>query len=585
MKELIFKRIFTGTLIILTLAFFLSCASPAFAADLFKQDIGKSADTITKVEESSPGLLLVCDCMHSVAKDRVFLNKLKAELEKKGKSALVCKYHSIANNHILAIKNCPKGYWVVYGACLCSGTWRDLNIGINNGYLKSAWKKNEIKGLVFVNLSSYMIKNLTFLKRAWDDNFSPASFKGIDNPYKYLIDAGFKVAESPMYNKYVIDERRIPYLADEIIKAVGGAAAAPAKSGAFKDSSLQENTQGIIDIAIRSQFASENGDLGNVSGGPASLGMIMEFYGVKKSTPELAKLCQTRPVLGTGFNEMAGVAKSLGFDNSYVTTGRGIDWLKSMTDAGKPVIVHVDTKGHWPQGHYMVATGVKDGKVFIADPWTGHTASYSITLFKAMWASRQSRAIVISKSAQEKAAAKASPKTPASSNDGDKNDKKTSSTKGPAGNFPSPGGEYLKASSKAPSTNTKVVSIAKGLRASTAKQTAVNVFKWVRSNVKYSYYSNSLRGALKTISGGSGNCCDQASVAISLLRAAGVPARYAHSTSCRFTSGLVCGHVWAEAYIDGKWQSLDTTSSRNSVGSLNSFRALASVRHYVNVPF
>jgi predicted double-glycine peptidase len=395
-----FKNFISGPLLILTIIFFARFNSSAFALSegLFNQDIGKTADTITKVESASPGLLLVCDCMHSVAKDRIFLNKLKNELEKKGKSALVCKYHSIANNHILAIKNCPKGFWIVYGACLCSGTWRDLDIGINRGYLKSAWKKNDIKGLVFLNLSSYNLKKLKYLKRAWDDNFSPQSFKGIDNPYQYLINAGFKVAESPMYNKYVIDERRIPYLADEIIKAVGGAAPAASTSGIFKDSSLSENTSGVIDIGIRAQFASENGELGNVSGGPASLGMIMEYYGVNKSTPALAKLCGTRPVAGTGFNEMAGVARTFGFDKSYVTTGRGINWLDDITAAGKPVIVHVDTKGFWPQGHYMVATGVKNGKVFVADPWTGHTASYSIAQFKTIWAARQSRAIVIEKS-------------------------------------------------------------------------------------------------------------------------------------------------------------------------------------------
>jgi len=391
-----FKRAFLPGFIIFSFLALLFCAGSSFASDLFNQDIGKSAGTITKESgEVRPKLLLVCDCMHSVAKDRVFLNKLKAELAKKGYYAEVSKYHSIANNHILTIKNCPKGYWVVYGACLCAGTWRDLDIGINRGYLKSAWKGNEIKGLVFVNLSSLMIKNLKFLKRAWDDNFSPKSFTGIEDPYQYLIRAGFKVVESSMYNKYVIDERRIPYLADGIIKAVGGDAAKPAEPAAVKDPAA--DAPGIVDLNIRSQFASENGELGNVSGGPASLGMIMEYYGLKRSTPELAKLCQTRSVKGTGFNEMASVAKNLGFDKSRVATGCGIDWLKSMTEAGKPVMVHVNTAGFWPQGHYMVATGVKNGKVIVADPWTGRTNSYSVAQFKAMWATRQNRAIIIEK--------------------------------------------------------------------------------------------------------------------------------------------------------------------------------------------
>ncbi len=407
-----FKRFFLTGFIILSFMIWPFGAGPSFASGLFNQDIGSDVGSITKVGgEVKPKLLLVCDCMHSVAKDRVFLNKLKAELAKKGYYTEVSKYHSIANNHILTIKNCPKGYWVVYGACLCSGTWRDLNIGINKGYLRGAWKANEIKGLVFVNLSSLMIKNLKFLKRAWDDNFSPRSFTGIENPYQYLISAGFKVAESSMYNKYVIDERRIPYLADEIIKAVGGEPGKNTASDIAKDQA--DGVSGTVDLNIRSQFASENGELGNVSGGPASLGMIMEYYGLKRSTPELAKLCQTRSVKGTGFNEMASVAKNLGFDKSRVATGCSIDWLKSMTEAGKPVMVHVNTAGFWPQGHYMVATGVRDGKVIVADPWTGRTNSYSVAQFKAMWATRQNRAIIIEKTGAIAKAPTAAVKTPA----------------------------------------------------------------------------------------------------------------------------------------------------------------------------
>ncbi|HNY12666.1 MAG TPA: transglutaminase family protein, partial [Candidatus Wallbacteria bacterium] len=118
----------------------------------------------------------------------------------------------------------------------------------------------------------------------------------------------------------------------------------------------------------------------------------------------------------------------------------------------------------------------------------------------------------------------------------------------------------------------------------TAKQTAVNTFNWMRSHVSYAFYNNSQRGALNTLSRSSGNCCDQANLIVSILRAAGVPARYAHSSSCRFSSGTY-GHVWAEAYIDGKWLSLDTTSSKSGVGSQNNCRILASVRKYTNVPF
>ena len=36
------------------------------------------------------------------------------------------------------------------------------------------------------------LQNFGYLKRAWDDNFSPKSFKGINNPAKFMTDNGIK---------------------------------------------------------------------------------------------------------------------------------------------------------------------------------------------------------------------------------------------------------------------------------------------------------------------------------------------------------------------------------------------------------
>lgn len=38
------------------------------------------------------------------------------------------------------------------------------------------------------------ISKLTYLERAWDDNYSPESFKGLANPAQYIKDAGFSYA-------------------------------------------------------------------------------------------------------------------------------------------------------------------------------------------------------------------------------------------------------------------------------------------------------------------------------------------------------------------------------------------------------
>lgn len=144
--------------------------------------------------------------------------------------------------------------------------------------------------------------------------------------------------------------------------------------------------------------------------------------------------------------------------------------------------------------------------------------------------------------------------------------------------------EYLNTTSKSRQDHPQVMEIAKSCIADTPLQTAKNIFKWMRRNVSYEYYYNSSSlGALKGLNTGKANCCDQASLIVSLLRACGIPARWVTCKSCTFSSGKSVGHVWAQAYIDGVWQPLDTTSSRNSVGTIKSFTKNTSEKTKLNL--
>ena len=80
----------------------------------------------------------------------------------------------------------------------------------------------------------------------------------------------------------------------------------------------------------------------------------------------------------------------------------------------------------------------------------------------------------------------------------------------------------------------------KGLKTDEAKAQAI--YNYVRDEIDYSYYANSKHGASGTLSAGSGNCVDQASLVVALCRASGIHARYAHAKGCTFSSGLVTGH-------------------------------------------
>ena len=95
------------------------------------------------------------------------------------------------------------------------------------------------------------------------------------------------------------------------------------------------------------------------------------------------------------------------------------------------------------------------------------------------------------------------------------------------------------------------------------------IMNWVRDNINYSFYYNTLYGAVGTFNGRQANCCDHAHLVVALSRAVGIPARYVHGT-CTFSSGTY-GHVWAQLYINGAWYSADATSTRNSLGVINSW--------------
>ena len=122
---------------------------------------------------------------------------------------------------------------------------------------------------------------------------------------------------------------------------------------------------------------------------------------------------------------------------------------------------------------------------------------------------------------------------------------------------------------------------------STKLEKATAIFNYVRDNLGYSYYANSRKGAAKTLKTKRGNCCDHANLIVALCRASKIPARYSHAKGCRFGSGLVTGHVWAQIYVNGRWYSADGTSYRNSLGHINNWntKSYRKLHIYRRIPF
>ena len=148
--------------------------------------------------------------------------------------------------------------------------------------------------------------------------------------------------------------------------------------------------------------------------------------------------------------------------------------------------------------------------------------------------------------------------------------------------------KYLTASGN-DAINTAIKTLANKLVSgkTTAWAKASAIFNYVRDNVKYEYYADTRYKASGTLSYKRGNCCDHANLIVALCRAAKIPARYSHAQGCRFSSGLVAGHVWAQIYVDGVWYSADATSSRNSLGNIQNWNtnSYSTLRQYIHLPF
>jgi transglutaminase-like putative cysteine protease len=131
--------------------------------------------------------------------------------------------------------------------------------------------------------------------------------------------------------------------------------------------------------------------------------------------------------------------------------------------------------------------------------------------------------------------------------------------------------QYLKATKNCQVNNAQIQALAKSITSgkSSTYAKAAAIFNWVRDNIRYSFYYNSIKGATGTLTSKSANCCDTSNLLVALERAAGIPARYEHGY-CKFSKKWY-GHVWAQVYVDGKWYRADAISYSNTFGVIKNW--------------
>lgn len=125
--------------------------------------------------------------------------------------------------------------------------------------------------------------------------------------------------------------------------------------------------------------------------GPASLKIVLDYYGINKDEEELAQLAGTTSDLGTDDEGIATTAKSFGFGVLIKNESNFSDieeWLKRDV----PVIVNWFTRGRADydssevaDGHYSVVAGLDDTYIYIQDPEIGEMRKIERDDFLSVW--------------------------------------------------------------------------------------------------------------------------------------------------------------------------------------------------------
>ncbi len=125
--------------------------------------------------------------------------------------------------------------------------------------------------------------------------------------------------------------------------------------------------------------------------GPASLKIVLDFYGVAKTERELADLVGVTEDLGTDDAGIERVAKSLGY-NVVIKNESDFDDVEAWLKKGVPVIVDWFTRGRadYPDsevadGHYSVVCGLDDENIYLQDPEIGGVRKISRDDFMKVW--------------------------------------------------------------------------------------------------------------------------------------------------------------------------------------------------------
>ncbi len=116
--------------------------------------------------------------------------------------------------------------------------------------------------------------------------------------------------------------------------------------------------------------------------GPASLKMVLGFYGIPSNERALARVAGTMLSTGTTADGLLRAAKMYGCDGR-VFNDATIGFLRRMVLVRKiPVIVQWFSTD---EGHYSVVVHLDRDNIYLQDPEAGHLVAMKLATFKRVW--------------------------------------------------------------------------------------------------------------------------------------------------------------------------------------------------------
>ncbi len=118
--------------------------------------------------------------------------------------------------------------------------------------------------------------------------------------------------------------------------------------------------------------------------GPYCLKMVFDYYNLKISIKDIAKITKTslsKTNLGTSPENMVKASRHFGF-NSYYKEESSLEEIKKFVNLGIPAIVNWFSED---EGHYSVVIGIDKNKIYFIDPEYGKKVSMSLINFQKVW--------------------------------------------------------------------------------------------------------------------------------------------------------------------------------------------------------